>query len=148
MTRETVVLLGNFPFEAPAFRRAVEEAGWTLEVANDFDGLREMSTFRRPAAILLDAPGQGLSWQEALQTARQVDPEALLIACHRFSESLNWPALAEAGAFHSLALPFDASEVRQSLAFVGAAWMRRASRAVTEPQRSAGPGGIRLACAA
>jgi hypothetical protein len=38
--------------------------------------------------------------------------------------------LAEAGAFHALALPFDSSEIRQSLGFVWSARLRRLANVV------------------
>lgn len=38
--------------------------------------------------------------------------------CHGFAEMIDWPQVADAGAFHSLLLPFDVREVRQSLGFV------------------------------
>lgn len=131
MTRQTVILVGNLPFEMPALNRLVQEMGWALEVAEDFAELRDRQVSRKPAAILIAAQSTGLSWQETLEEARKIDSDALLIACHRFSDPVSWPELAEAGAFHSLALPLDPNEVRQSLAFVWSAWFRRTSKVVT-----------------
>jgi DNA-binding NtrC family response regulator len=125
MTRKTVALVGSLPFEMASLNRLAQEMGWGTEVVSDFDELRVLSALRKPVAILLDAAGLGVAWEEALEEARKIDSEALLIACHRFSERVNWPELAEAGAFHALALPLDPGEVRQSLGFVWSAWFRR-----------------------
>lgn len=60
----------------------------------------------------------GLSWSEGLRSVKAAAPGALPILCHRFGEAVDWPQAANAGAFHSLLLPFDLREVRQSLGFV------------------------------
>lgn len=134
MMHGTVVLLGNLPFETPALNRLVPEFGWSLETASDLCQLRNIAAVRRPVAILLDAHTLGMPCKMALEAVREVDPSALLIVCHRFSDDLNWHELAQAGAFHALALPFNLSEVRQSLAFVWAARFRSASNVLMMPR--------------
>ena len=86
MTPGTVVLLGNLPSETPALNRLVPEFGWSLDTASDFGQLRSLMAVRRPVAILLDANGLGLPCKMALDTVREIDSQALLIVCHRFSD--------------------------------------------------------------
>lgn len=106
------------------------EFGWSVAAATDFNHLRELRRDRNVVAILFDARSLGLSIPEALETARALAPQAHLIPCYRFSEVVNWPELAEAGAFHALALPFDSSEIRQSLGFVWSARLRKTANVV------------------
>jgi DNA-binding NtrC family response regulator len=136
MTNGSVVLLGSLP-EAPALLPLVQELGWTLEIAAGFDQLRDLSSNRKPVAVFFDANALNISWQEALTSVREIAPEALLIPCHRFSDVLNWPDLADSGAFHSLAIPFNPGEVRQSLAFVWSARLHRAANVIPMRRRSA-----------
>lgn len=128
MTPGTLVLLGNVRFEAASLDGLCLEFGWLIEGAIDLDHLRELSVGRNSIAILFDANSLGLSWQEALASIREVDSQAFLIPCHRFSDVVTWRELADAGAFHTLALPLDVGEVRQSLGFIWSARSRRAAK--------------------
>lgn len=46
-------------------------------------------------------------------------PRALPILCHGFADHLDWPEVADAGAFHALPLPFSVPELRQSMVCLG-----------------------------
>lgn len=127
MTQGTVVLLGDFPLDSAPLTGLIQEFGWTIEIAPGLNEIRGLDGVRRPVAILFDAQSLGLSWRDALRTIREIDSRALLIICHRFSDVVNWSELADAGAFHALAMPFDLGEVRQSLAFIWAARFRDAA---------------------
>jgi DNA-binding NtrC family response regulator len=109
----------------------IAEFGWSLKRAAGFDQLRELSIDEQVIAVLLDANTLHLSWAEALRSVLQVDSKALPIVCHGFSDRINWPQLAGAGAYHSLWLPLDPGEVRQSLAFVWAAKNRHSSNVIS-----------------
>ncbi len=111
------------------------EFGWSVDTATDFNGLKELRRNRNVVAILFDSRSLGLSVLQALESARAIAPQAQLIPCYRFSEVVNWPDLAEAGAFHALALPFDTREIRQSLGFVWSARLRKTANVV--PMRPA-----------
>ena len=130
MTHGTVVLLGDLSGDSPALAQLVPEFGWSIVTAAGVDQLRELSGGSNVVAVLFDANSLGLSWQHALSTLRNAAPQALLIPCHRLSEAVDWPELADAGAFHALALPLHASEVRQSLGFVWSARLRRTANVV------------------
>jgi hypothetical protein len=59
-----------------------------------------------------------------------------VIACHGFAESIDWPELCDAGAFHTLWLPLKENEVRQSLGFVWGSEKRLAVCAEVAENRS------------
>ena len=133
MAQGTVVFVGGPLVESAALHRLVPEFGWSLETAADIARLRELGEANTLVAVLFDAHGLGLSWQDALRLVGEAASTALLIPCHRLSDRVDWPELAESGAFHALALPFDVSEVRQSLGFVSFARSRRAANGLSMP---------------
>jgi DNA-binding NtrC family response regulator len=135
MPNPTVVLLGSLPIEASMLAGLASEFGWSVDAAMDFSELRELRQNRNVVAILFDARNLSLSIPQALESVRAIAPQAQLIPCYRFSEVVNWPDLAEAGAFHALALPFDTGEIRQSLGFVWSARLRKTANVV--PMRPA-----------
>lgn len=130
MPQPTVVLLG-LSIELPAVSDLVGEFGWSMEIAAGVDQLRQLGKARNVIAVLLDARGLGLTVERALRVAQKAAPNARLIPCHRFSDRVDWPELAEAGAFHALAVPLDRDEVRQSLGFVWSARLRRSAHVVS-----------------
>jgi DNA-binding NtrC family response regulator len=133
MTQPTVVLLGDLSIEMAAVSGSVREFGWSMEAAASLDQLRQLGRARSIVAVILDAKGLGLTLEQALRAAQKAAPNARLIACHRFSDRVDWPELAEAGAFHALAVPLDRDEVRQSLGFVWSARLRRSANVVSMP---------------
>jgi hypothetical protein len=131
MAQGTVVFLGEPHVETAALCDLVPAFGWAFASAADLDGLRKLSGVNNLVAIFFDATSLGLSWERAIRLLRDAASSALLIACHRLSERVNWPDLADSGAFHALALPLDRSEVRQSLSFVSFARSRRAANVLS-----------------
>ena len=125
----TVVLLGNFADERPALDATVSKFGWSVKRASSLNGLHDMRE-DNIVAVLLDANSLGLSWAEALKAVLEFAPRTRPIACHRFSETVDWPQLAAAGAFHVLPLPLAAREMLQSLGFV---WSARYSPSTAVP---------------
>lgn len=123
MTNGTVILLGNLP--PGALDRVASEFGWSVENVRSLDRVRDMSADRKFVAVLFEPYSLGLSWSLALRSVLDAAPTALPIACHRFSDVIDWPELADAGAFHALSSPFNERELRQSLGFI---WARRFER--------------------
>jgi hypothetical protein len=130
ITRQVVVLLGDLssgPWLLNSSLNSVIQAfGWSLEHASNFDDLRRIHRIRPVVTVLFEPKALGMSWNQSLGLIRQAAPEALPMVCQRFSETAIWPDLAAAGAFHSLSLPLDARELRQSLGFV---WTAKGSPA-------------------
>jgi len=120
MSDKIVVMPGSARLDLRALQAAADEFGWTVKVAGD---LREISSAQ---AVLFyrDALGPGSSWVDAIRRLRLALPEARLIACHGFAETIDWPELCDAGAFHVLGLPLQANEVRRSLGFISQAQKR------------------------
>jgi len=152
MTNGTVILLGNLPVEPRLLGALAEEFGWSVEAAINLDHLERLGQDRNIVAILLDPQDMGEDWSGTLRSVRASTPEALPVVCQRFSEQIPWPELAEAGAFHMLALPLDPGELRQSLGFVWAARKqhlmnvvrldRAARERVSRSRREVTPAGI------
>lgn len=69
-------------------------------------------------AVLFNPTSLGLPWDEALRSVLNAFPKAFPILCHGFADNIDWPEVADAGAFHTLTMPFSVAEVRQSLGFV------------------------------
>jgi hypothetical protein len=123
----------------PQLDTVVQAFGWSLETAADFRRLRGIAACSDVVAVLFEAGMWRLEWSEVLQLVQHAAPSALPVLCHRFSDHLDWPALADAGAFHHMPLPLISSEVRQSLGFVwaarSAAEKRSASKLTTLPAK-------------
>jgi DNA-binding NtrC family response regulator len=117
----TVALLGNLNIDRAVFDGVAAEYGWSVIQAENLQVLKDISGTRDVVAVLFDASCLGLSWQDGLERVLESSPRALPIACAGFSEVIPWPEMAEAGAFHELRRPIEASEVRTSLGFVWAA---------------------------
>jgi DNA-binding NtrC family response regulator len=137
-TPETVVLAGVWVIDQAALDDLAAEFGWSVARVSSICQLADMKADGNLAAVLFNPQGLGLTklgltWESALQAVRQAAPGALPIVCHGFADTVDWPQLAEAGAFHLLRMPFHLSEVRQSLGFVREATRRLAAPAMEAP---------------
>jgi hypothetical protein len=119
--RSAVVILENLSIGSLPIEDLAGEFGWSLERAFSREGLRKLASELIVPVVLFDPNGLKMEWREALHLVREAAPGSYPIFCHRFSEAIPWFELVEAGAFHSLRLPLDLREVRQSFGFVWAA---------------------------
>ncbi len=133
MNQGTVVLAGVLPVEHVALDRLVAEFGWSLEEASSIARVTELNAANPVVTVLFSPHDLALPWDQALRAVLRAAPMALPILCHGFAEVVDWPQLADAGVFHSLLLPLDLREVRQSLGFVWEA-TRRAAGATRDLQ--------------
>jgi DNA-binding NtrC family response regulator len=131
MSQPIVILMGGLSHDVQEVGDLAREFGWSLEPCAGFDQLRAIGRNRNVVAVLFDANDLGLTHDQALRSARKAAPNARLIICHRFSDVVNWPELADAGAFHALSVPLNRNELRQSLGFVWSARLRRAAPVLT-----------------
>jgi DNA-binding NtrC family response regulator len=99
--------------------------------------LESLSTERSLVAVVFEPLSLEMPWAEALRGILERAPAALPIVCQRFSATVPWPEMAQAGAFHAVTLPLDIRELRQSLGFVWA--KRQRSRKVIRLPRRAAP---------
>jgi hypothetical protein len=118
MTQGTVVLVGSLPVEHLTLDLLVAEFGWTLKQTSGLDGLVELNAGHNVVTALFSPRNLALPWDQALRAVLNAAPKALPVLCHGFADAIDWPQAAEAGGFHSLLLPFNVREVRQSLGFV------------------------------
>ena len=125
----------------------VAEFGWSLKRAatlNDLAAVYRATTNAGQdlVAVLFSPAALGLPWEQALRSVLRAAPGALPILCLGFTESIDSLQLADAGVFHSLRLPLDEREVRQSLGFV---WNARRGKAWTAllPAATAHAAGVR-----
>ena len=118
MAHGTVVLLAGPPAERVTLEKLLSGFGWSLEVAESLDDLAALALGQSPVAVLFSPAHLALPWNHALRGVLRAAPGAFAILCHRFGDPIDWPQVAEAGAFHSLLMPFSESEVRQSMGFV------------------------------
>lgn len=108
--------------------------GWTVKVTSDLSAVTAAQANCMTAAVFFchDALGPGYSRQETIRLLRAALPQARLVVCHGFSETIDWPELSDAGAFHELWLPLQENEVRLCLGFVREDQKRIAAAAVTD----------------
>lgn len=134
MTENVFVMSGPTPFPLNAVRNVGRSFGWVVDTAEDLNAVCAAQFSRKTAALLFHRDTFGdCSWPDAVRLLVRALPEVRLIVCHKFTDSINWPELCEAGAFHSLWLPFKEDEVRRSFGFVWEANRRRAESAEKNP---------------
>jgi hypothetical protein len=117
MAENIIVMPGSARLDLQALQAVAGEFGWAVSVVGD---LRE-AVSARTVLFYRDALGPGCSWLDAVRRLKRALPGVRLIACHGLAESIDWPELCDAGAFHALGLPLRANEVRKSLGFISAA---------------------------
>ncbi len=142
MTRNIVLMPGLTPVDVSLLRLAAADFGWRVHIAHSLEEVTSAQAYRSAAALLFcrDALGAEFSWVEVIARLRHTVPDVRLVACHKFSESLDWPELSNAGAFHALGLPMKENEVRQSLGFLWEAENRLARAAGMSHGRMAAAG--------
>jgi DNA-binding NtrC family response regulator len=118
----------------PALNAVAADFGWTVEVASDLNSVAAAQTHRTTVALFFchDALGPNYSRLETIHLIRAALPQVRLVVCHGFSETIDWPELSDAGAFHELWLPLQENEVRLCLGFVREDQKRIAAAAVTD----------------
>lgn len=134
MTDNIIVMPGLASFDLGAVHTAAGEFGWTVGIADDLCEVVAAQAHQRMSAVLFhrDAFGSN-SWLDAVRLLKSALPDVRPVACHGFSESIDWPALCDAGAFHSLWLPLKENEVRRSFGFLWEAEKRVAEAADRVP---------------
>jgi hypothetical protein len=112
-----VALLGDFSNE-PALGPLGNEFCWSVDAVSDLRGLEDLCSRNDVIAVLLNAQTMDVSWEDALKAVRAIAPQARPVICHRAPEMHRRQEMTDAGAYHTLLLPLDTREVRQSFGFV------------------------------
>ena len=116
MAQGTVVLLGGLPIECFVLACLGSEFGLSFQEVANLQNCPNLPD--DVVAVLFSPSSSGLPWNEALRSVLNAFPGACPILCHGFADHIDWPAAADAGAYHSIPMPFTAAELRQSLGFV------------------------------
>lgn len=124
MLKGTVVLLGSLPIERLLLEALTSHFDFAFKKIGNLNEVATSSLDHEVAAVLFNPSSLGLPWDEALSSVLSAFPGAPAILCHGFADHIDWPKAADAGAFHSLPVPFSIAELRQSLGFVWAARRR------------------------
>lgn len=111
-----IVMPGSGRFDGAVLHRVAREFGWNVSLAADLFESRH----RRIVAVLFlhDALGAQHGWIETTRMLSNAWPDTRLVACHGFTDYVDWPTLNDAGVFHSLWLPLKETEVRKTLGFL------------------------------
>ena len=114
-----VVLSASGRLDTTAIEKIAREFGWDVVAA---DNVREAAALHYSGgtvAVLFHRDAFGAcSWSGALKQIRQALPNVLPVACHGFSDPIDWTGMSDAGLFHSLWLPLKESEVRRTFGFL------------------------------
>ena len=137
----TIALLGDVNIEPAVLGVLAANFSWAVDRAATLGSLRDLSATENVVAVFFEAGNLGISWNDALESVLTAAPRALPIVCTGFSESIRWPELAEAGAFHELRLPIDEGEARRCLGFIWAA--KRGDPIARDPAPGSAPGADR-----
>ena len=112
-----VALVGDLHIDRQALDLIAADFHWSVKQFRTIYELAQAND-NNLIAVFFDPKSLSLPQERALRVILEAAPGALPILCHRFAEVVDWPQLAEAGAFHSLRFPLDLREARQTLGFV------------------------------
>ena len=121
MSKTILVMPGSASIDLKLLRDVASPFEWSVEVVN------QLPHRRRPAALLFHRDAFGhCSWRDAIRRIKATLPDVLPVVCHGVADPVDWQELSAAGAFHSIRLPLQENEIRQSLGFIWEAENRRA----------------------
>jgi DNA-binding NtrC family response regulator len=121
-----VAVWGIMPPSACNLEQITREFGWDLERLESAASLARLKGRDDLVAVIAVPFSLAMDWSEILRDLRVACPRALPIVATTFSDHTPWHEMADAGAFHSIAVPMKTEEVRQSLGFVATAIDRMA----------------------
>lgn len=113
-----IALLGDFSDEPVTLASIGSEFCWSVDAVSDLRGLEDLCRRNDVVAVLLNARTMNVSWEDALKAVRAIAPQARPVICHSAPQMHSRREMTEAGAYHTLLLPLDPGEVRQSFGFV------------------------------
>lgn len=120
MDEHMIVMPGLDDMDLQMLREVASEFGWSVDVAHNLRASTKARINGKTVACLFhrDDLSTQDSWPETIWSLKRNLPDVRLIACRRFSETVGWPVLRDAGVFDALWLPMKESEVRQKFGFV------------------------------
>jgi hypothetical protein len=121
-SRKRVVLCGDFGPASIPWEKLSEEFGLDFSFVNDPAQLQSIEGAGDVVSLFIDLD----HLERHLAQIGQTDStrSARLVVCHSLSSRLPDEARRDSGAFHTLPVPFNEGELRQSLSFLSAALER------------------------
>jgi len=116
-----VALLGDFSDERLPLSSIGREFSWSASRVANIGELEALCRWTKVVAVLIHTRTLNMPWHLALSLARAVAPEARVVICHGAGEASQARQMTDEGAFHTLLLPLEMREVRQSLGFIASA---------------------------
>jgi len=121
----SVLIVDDSVFSRRGLRRLLEDAGHTVDEAQD--GLEALEHFRscNPDIVLLDLVMDKMTGVEVLETLRQMDADAKIIIATADVQIATRQRVKAAGANGIVLKPFNSQEVVETIAKVmceGEAW--------------------------
>lgn len=105
--------------------KIADRSGWDLDLAQTFDGARELLA-RRPSVVISECClPDGCSWKNILiETRTMSDPPQIIVASPvaEAQEDSLWAEVLNLGGYDLLVLPFDPTTV---VHVVNSAWLSR-----------------------
>lgn len=134
-----LVFCGDFELDRIRPERLCEPFGWQVQSIARHELVGELGADPRLlTGMFLDLAASPDRELEIVAGAHRLLPEVPIVACVRFSDSLDWDVLMGAGAYSCLHKPLAESELRQTLGFLADHFARRLaeprSRAEIAPQ--------------
>ena len=127
MTTGCIALLGDFSNERLPLTSLGREFCYSASRVANLDELESLCRWTDVSAVLVHAPTMEMPWQQALLAVKSIVPGARVVICHGVDQAHSIFQMTDAGAFHTLLLPLQGSEVRQSLGFISAARQMQAA---------------------
>ena len=119
-TTGCVALLGDFSEERLPLSSIGREFSWSTSRVANLGELEALCRWTHVVAVLIHSRSMDMPWNLLLNLVRAMAPGAKVVMCYSAAESGLASMMTEAGAFHTLMLPLDPGEVKQSLGFVSA----------------------------
>jgi hypothetical protein len=135
MAPKTIVYLGDPTVDVEFVRVVATEFGWEFRELHSLDQLRQLPR-HRVIAVLFDHNYLMKSCAEVTLRVRAITPNALAVACQRFSDQTSFQELARGGAYHAVFMPFSPSELRICFGFVAQACPPKAGAPQPRPERA------------
>lgn len=120
MSNGVVAFAGRTADDQTTLESLVKEFEWSFRKVDKLQDVARLAVDHNLVTVLVSPKHLDMHWRQALQEARHAVPTTLPILCETFGDPIDWAQAIEMGAFHSVYIPFDAREVRQSLGFVWA----------------------------
>jgi len=113
-----ILVVDDSGFSRRILRHILEEAGYSVDEAQDGMEALERYALARPQVVLLDVVMNGMTGLEVLAKLRELDPKARVVLATADVQSSTAATAREAGAAGIICKPFQKERVIQAIAAV------------------------------